>query len=259
MDILADTEQLILVGSREPVGYFAYPGYPPDKLVPADCAVFELATLQHDMADALERLSDRLEVSNNEATVVSGNKPGLPKGDLNPETIAMAIAALLPEQTIISEEAMTSEIPLLPITANSAPHDLLVTTGGAIGQGMAVAIGAAIACPDRKVLNLQADGAGMYTLQSLWTQAREELDVTTIIYSNRLYKCLYVECERVGAGEPGRIARDMLTLDAPEIDWVKLAEGMGVPARRVTSLDEFNRSLDNFISEPGPGLIEAVV
>jgi acetolactate synthase-1/2/3 large subunit len=132
-------------------------------------------------------------------------------------------------------------------------------TGGSIGQGLPVATGAAIACPDRKVLALQADGGGMYTLQSLWTQAREGLDVTNVIFANRQYRILSIEFMRVGAGEPGPKARDMLDIGRPDLDWVALAEGMGVTARRATTLAEFNRALADFVPEAGPNLIELVL
>jgi acetolactate synthase-1/2/3 large subunit len=145
------------------------------------------------------------------------------------------------------------------MTANSPPHDWLMVPGGAIGGGLPMATGAAVACPDRKVLSLQADGSGMYTLQALWTQARESLNVTTVIYANRQYKILNIEFERVGAGEQGKVAHDMFSLDQPELDWVKLAGGMGVPAKRITTLEDFARTLAAYLKEPGPNLIELVL
>jgi len=124
---------------------------------------------------------------------------------------------------------------------------------------MPLATGAAVACPDRKVLCLEADGSGMYTLQALWTQARETLDVTTVIFANRAYRILAMEHQRIGAGDPGPKAHDIMSLDRPELDWVSLATGLGVPARRVTSAEEFNQCLEAFLKEPGPNLIEAII
>jgi acetolactate synthase-1/2/3 large subunit len=171
----------------------------------------------------------------------------------------MTVAALLPENVIVAEEAITSGFPLLPMTANSPPHDWLMVPGGAIGGGLPMATGAAVACPDRKVLSLQADGSAMYTLQALWTQAREGLNVTTVIYANREYKILNIEFDRVGAGEQGKVAHDMFSLDQPALDWVKLAGGMGVPAKRITSLEDFGKTLAAYLKEPGPNLIELVL
>jgi len=162
-------------------------------------------------------------------------------------------------QAIVVDEAVTSALALQPATVQASPHDWLFNTGGALGQGPPVATGAALACPGSRVLSLQADGSGMYTLQSLWTQAREALNVTTVIYANRLYRILNIEHHRLGAGPPGPKARAMITLDRPELDWVKLAEGLGVPAIRVTTTREFNQALNNFLKEPGPNLIEAVI
>jgi len=155
------------------------------------------------------------------------------------------------------DESISDGFSVLPRTAGAPPHDWLFITGGAIGQGMPMATGAAIACPDRKVINLQADGSAMFTLQSLWTQARESLDITTIIYANRRYRILEIEYERAGAGAPGPKAQDMFSLSRPNLDWVKLSEGMGVPARRVHSAEAFHRQLAAYLREPGPNLIEA--
>jgi acetolactate synthase-1/2/3 large subunit len=258
VDTLAGTKHLIIVGSKPPVGFFAYPDKP-SWLTPEDCEIHTLATPEQDGIDALERLAQAIGADKCEVTFTPLNKYELPQGELSLETIGMTIAALLPENAIVAEEAITSGFPLLPMTANSPPHDWLMVPGGAIGGGMPMATGAAVACPDRKVLNFQADGSAMYTLQSLWTQAREELNITTVIYANREYKILNIEFERVGAGEQGKVARDMFSLEQPELDWVKLAGGMGVPAKRVTTLEDFGKTLAAFIKEPGPNLIELVI
>lgn len=258
VETLAGTSHLIIVGSKPPVGFFAYPDKP-SWLTPADCAIHTLATPEQDGVDALMRLAHATGADKCEASLMPLNKFELPKGDLTVETIGMAVAALLPEHAIVAEEAITSGFPLLPMTVNAPPHDWLMVPGGAIGGGMPMATGAAVACPERRVLCLQADGSGMYTLQALWTQAREGLNVTTVIYANREYKILNIEFQRVGAGKQGKVARDMFALDQPELNWVKLAEGMGVPAKRVTTLEDFGKTLAAFLKEPGPNLIEAVL
>ncbi|NKB39297.1 MAG: acetolactate synthase large subunit [Gammaproteobacteria bacterium] len=258
VETLAGTRHLIVVGSKPPVGFFAYPDKP-SWLTPEDCEVHTLARPDQDGLDALQRLAQSLGVDQQAATLMEYKKLDLPQGDLNPETIGMAVAALLPENAIVAEEAITSGFALMPMSVCSPAHDWLMVPGGAIGGGMPMATGAAIACPDRKVLNLQADGSAMYTLQALWTQARENLNVTTIIFANREYKILNIEFDRVGAGEQGRIAHDMFSLDQPALDWVKLAGGMGVTAKRVTELDDFCKTLAAYLNEPGPNLIEAVL
>jgi acetolactate synthase I/II/III large subunit len=258
VETLSGTRHLIVVGSKPPVGFFAYPDKP-SWLTPDDCAIHTLATPEQDGVDALERLAHALGADKSEPTIMPLNKYELPQGELNLETIGMVIAALLPENAIVAEEAITSGFPLMPMTTNSPAHDWLMVPGGAIGGGLPMATGAAIACPDRKVLSLEADGSAMYTLQSLWTQAREGLNVTTVIYANREYKILNIEFARVGAGEQGQVARDMFALDRPELDWVKLAGGMGVPAKRVSTLEDFGKTLAIFMKEPGPNLIELLL
>ena len=258
VDTLAGTRHLIVVGSKPPVGFFAYPDKP-SWLTPEDCEVHTLARPDQDGIDALQRLAQSMGVEQEPAVLTDYRKLDLPQGELNPETIGMAVAALLPENVIVAEEAITSGFALMPMSVCSHAHDWLMVPGGAIGGGMPLATGAAIACPDRKVLNLQADGSAMYTLQALWTQAREQLDVTTVIFANREYKILNIEFERVGAGEQGKIAHDMFSLDQPALDWVKLAGGMGVTAKKVRELDDFCKTLAAYLNEPGPNLIEVVL
>ena len=258
VDTLAGTKHMIIVGSKPPVGFFAYPDKP-SWLTPEDCQVHTLARPEQDTLDALQRLVSALGAEQTAATMLEEKKLELPEGDLIPETIGMTIAALLPENAIVAEEAITSGFPLMPMTATSPAHDWLMVPGGSIGGGMPLATGAAVACPDRKVLNLQADGSAMYTLQALWTQARENLNVTTVIFANREYKILNIEFERVGAGEQGQIAHDMFSLDKPPLDWVKLAAGMGVNAKRVSTLEDFGKTLSAYIKEDGPNLIELVL
>jgi acetolactate synthase I/II/III large subunit len=186
-------------------------------------------------------------------------RPEQPTGELNAESIARAIGALLPEGAIVSDEANTSGTFLPTFTAGAPRHDWLSLTGGSIGQGLPVAVGAAIACSDRPVLALEADGSALYTLQSLWTMAREQLDVTTVVLSNRRYAILRMELARVGATASGTRALEMLDIAPPEIDFVALARGFGVPATRPETAEGFAVDLERAFAEPGPHLIEAVI
>jgi acetolactate synthase I/II/III large subunit len=256
---LAGAKHLILVGAKSPVSFFAYPGKPSD-LVPDGCVAQEVAG-HLGAADALIALADEL-APQDIAPVAAAARPQLPGGALTAFSAAAVIGALLPERAIVVDEANTSG-PGLPAAMAGAPaHDVLTLTGGAIGFGLPVAIGAAIAAPDRPVLSLQADGSAMYTISALWTQARENLDVTTVIYNNGAYDILRIELQRVGAQSadaPGSKALDLLDLHRPAIDFVKIAEGMGVPARRAATAEEFAAALTDAFAEPGPHLIEAVV
>jgi acetolactate synthase I/II/III large subunit len=263
---LAGVTDLVLAGARSPVSFFAYPGKPSD-LVPEGCEVHVLAEGHHDVGGALAALAEAVGAPAASAGAGGGggggqgvDRPALPTGGtLRPEAIAQAVGALLPEGAIVSEEAVTSSLSLPAHTADAPPHDWMTLTGGAIGQGMPLAVGAAVACPGRKVLNLQADGSALYTIQSLWTQAREGLDVVTVLYSNRSYAILNMELNRVGAEATGPKARALLDLSEPDIDFVALARGLGVPASRATTADELSDQLARALATEGPTLIEAVV
>jgi acetolactate synthase-1/2/3 large subunit len=254
---LEGLRHLILAGAHAPVSFFAYPGKPSD-LVPDGCEVLTLAAPGDDIIAALEGLAAAVDAGNDLA-VTDAPRPRRPTGALGAETIGLAIGALLPEGAIVSDEANTSGTFLPGCTAGSPRHDWLTLTGGAIGQGLPVAVGAAIACPDRQVLALEADGSALYTLQSLWTMAREQLDVTTVILSNRRYAILRMELARVGATASGERALQMLDIAPPEIDFVAIAEGFGVPASRPESAEEFSDALERAFAEPGPHVIEAVI
>ena len=173
--------------------------------------------------------------------------------------MAAVIAALLPEQAIVVDESITSGRALMPTTRNSRPHDWLTNPGGSIGTGLPLAVGAAVACPDRKVVCLESDGSGMYTLQGLWTMAREQLDVVTVLFNNRTYEILKGEFRYVGAGVAGAKARDMLEIGRPDLDWVSLAKGQGVPGIRVETLDALAHELDGAFRQRGPRLIEVMI
>ncbi|MEJ7929377.1 acetolactate synthase large subunit [Ramlibacter sp. AN1015] len=256
---LREVEQLVLVGAKAPVGFFAYPGQP-SVLTPKDCAIHTLASPAHDLQHALEWLADELGVPTSLApSTPELARPALPEGTLTAQAVMTALAALMPENSILCDESVSSGRTLFGFTHNAPRHDYLQITGGSIGIGIPLATGAAIACPQRKVICLQADGSAMYTAQGLWTQAREQLDVVTIIFSNRSYAILRNELKALGAGEPGRNARRMLELDQPPLDWVQLARGMGVEGTRATSAEAFREALRRALAEPGPHLIEAVL
>ncbi|MBV6303703.1 acetolactate synthase large subunit [Candidimonas humi] len=256
---LEGTEQLILIGARTPVAFFAYPGKP-SVLIPEACEVITLASPADDLPQTLERLADA--VGANGATpiqVAEGGRLELPTGPLTASSVIQAIGALSPENAIICDESVSSGRDSFKWTWNAAPHDFLQITGGAIGIGIPLATGAAVACPDRKVILMQADGSGMYTVQGLWTQAREQLDVVTVVFANRRYAILHNELKMVGAGEPGRNARRMLNLDEPSIDWVHMAQAAGVEAARASDSAAFIDLLRAALARKGPFLIEAVI
>jgi acetolactate synthase-1/2/3 large subunit len=173
--------------------------------------------------------------------------------------LGQTLAALQPDGAIVVDEGATSGLAWFALSAAAPPHDCLSLTGGAIGQGLPSAVGAALACPDRKVVAFQADGSGMYTLQSLWTMARESLDVTVVVAANRAYRILQAELGRAGIFEPGPKAASLTDLTHPELDWVSLAKGMGVPGTRVDTAEAFADAFRRAIAAPGPKLIEALL
>jgi acetolactate synthase I/II/III large subunit len=254
---LAGARHLILAGARAPVSFFAYPDQP-SFLTPNGCQVHVLAEGGDDVPGALAALAD-LVAADTKPVPQPPQRPALPDGDLTAQTAAQVIGALLPEGAIVSDEANTSGFWLPGATAGAPPHDWLTLTGGAIGQGLPLATGAAAAGRGRPVLALEADGSAMYTISALWTHARERLDVTTIIFSNRSYAILSMELERVGAVATGEAARSLLDLSRPALDFTALANGMGVPASRAHTAGEFASQLRQALAEPGPHLIEAAL
>ncbi|MBA1149434.1 acetolactate synthase large subunit, partial [Ectothiorhodospiraceae bacterium WFHF3C12] len=255
--LLADVKHLFLVETVPPVAFFAYPDQP-SWLTPESCAIHTLAAPGEDAVGALETLC---EVTGAPA-VDAGAALSVPEpasGALTPDTIAQTVAASLPEGAIVADEAVTSRASLPTMTAGCPRHDWMSLTGGALGQSLSAAAGAAIACPDRPVLCLQADGAGMYAPQALWTMVREGLDVTVLIYANRTYRILHNEHARLGLGEVGEAARRLLDIGNPELDWTHIARGMGMPAVRVGDNEALHRELGIALNEPGPHLIEAVI
>ena len=255
---LAGTRHLILAGASSPVSFFAYPGRPGTPL-PDDCEVHVLAEGRDDVPGTLESLAD-LVAADAKPVAQQPDRPSLASlqdGALTAQSAADVIGALLPDAAIVCDEANTSGIWLPAATAGAPPHDWLSLTGGAIGQGLPLATGTAIACPDRPVLALEADGSAMYTISALWTHAREQLDITTVIFSNRSYAILTIELQRTGAQTTGAAARDLLDLTRPAIDFTAVAAGLGVPASRASTVAEFGARLTAALAEPGPHLIQA--
>ena len=253
---LAGLKHVILVGAPAPIGFFAYPNKP-GRMYPPDCAVHVLARPEQDPAEALARLAEAL--GTNPATAGAPPTQHAPaRGAINPESFAQTLAALLPENAIVVDESVSFGRSIYNACAGAAPHDWLQLTGGAIGGGVPMATGAAIGAPGRRVVALQADGSAMYTLQGLWTQARERLDVTTVILSNRKYAILLGEYRGVGAN-PGRTAMDMMDLSNPDLDWVRLAGGMGVDGARAETMEQFADLFGQANARPGPFVIELVI
>jgi acetolactate synthase I/II/III large subunit len=252
---LDGVRHLVLVDAKSPVSFFAYPGKASD-LVPAGCTVHTLVRPGEDAARALDALAEAVGAPGDAGAPAPATHPDTPSGGLSTETLAAAVGATLPEGTVVVDEGNTSGLFVAGATAGAPRHDWLTLTGGAIGIGLPMATGAAVAAPDRPVLCLQADGSAMYTLQALWTQAREGLNVTTVILSNRSYAILNMELHRVGADAGGPQARRLLDLTDPELDFCDMARGMGVPARRVENAEDLVSALQNGFREPGPSLIE---
>jgi acetolactate synthase I/II/III large subunit len=258
VEFLQGYEQFILVGAQVPVAFFAYPGKP-SLLVPEIADIKTLAAIDACAVSALNLLSEKLSAPAEPRCRQARIEPSIPAGPLTPQAIGKSLNLLLPEQAILSDEGVTCGLDIFNWTEGAAPHDWLTLTGGAIGQGLPLSLGAAVACPDRKVVALQADGSAMYTVQALWTMAREKTDVTVVLLNNRSYAILNIELARVGAGEPNDKTLSMLNLSPPPIDWVQIAQGMGVRATRSRTADEFHRQFAQALKTNGPCLIEAVM
>ena len=254
---LADIEHLVLLGANPPASFFAYPNMP-NMMTPENCEHFVLAGREHDIPASLEALAAELDAHGAKIMLPSLEPLQVPgDGSLNGDLVMQTVAALLPENAVLCDESVTSGRQLLKLTGRCKPHDYLQITGGAIGIGSPLATGAAIASPGRQVVSLQADGSTMYTLQGLWTQAREQLQICTIILANNAYRILQGELKHVGVDNPGERAKQMLNLDNPNLDWVSLAKGMGVPAVSVGTVDELVRAMKAAMAGEGPSLIEA--
>lgn len=261
VEALGGVQSLVLAGALDPVAFFAYPDQP-SRFAPEGATLHMLADPRSnvDATLALEALAQALEAppfsmpSRPVQTFLATGQP------LDPDSMSRAMASLLPEGAIVVNEAVTTGLMWNAVYASSAPpHTMLGITGGAIGQGLPTALGASLACPDRRVIAFQADGSGLYTLQTLWSMAREGTDVTVVVCANRRYRILQAELARSGITEPGPKALALTDLTAPVIDWVSLARGFGVPASRVSTDGEFADALKGTFAEPGPSLIEAVL
>jgi acetolactate synthase-1/2/3 large subunit len=244
---------MILVEAEPPVSFFGYPGRR-STVAPEECRMHVLAAEGEDGVAALESLPQSAAAP---APLAPAEAP--PVGELTPESIGLALAALLPEGSIVSDEMVSSGEAVNAALQHAASHDLLPVTGGSIGQGLPVAVGAALACPGRKVFALEADGSAMYSLQALWTMAREGLDVVVVVFNNRRYRILDVEMRRTAMAEAGPLADRMIDIGQPAIDWVRLSEALGVEASRASTNAEFVSLLDSAIRHRGPRLIEAVL
>jgi len=260
IDHIKDVENLILLGAPAPVSFFAYPNVP-SVIAAEGCEQFVLAGPDDDMDQVLEDLLEALDAVDVKPDVNPLDIPDLASGPLDVTKAATAVAHFMPENTVVIDEAVTSSFAMYPATTTAQPHDWLNLTGGAIGWGLPAAVGAAIACPDRKVLCLEGDGSAMYTIQSLWTMAREHLDVTVVIFNNAKYSVLEMEFARTGArgGKPGPNAASVLDIGSPVMDFVAMATGMGVQASRAATAEEFNEQFAAAMSAKGPRLIDAVV
>jgi acetolactate synthase-1/2/3 large subunit len=257
IELLKPFRNLILIGGKAPVGFFAYPDMPSELFAPGT-RVHTLARIDQDVPFALAALVDAVGAEKTGPTVSRFDLPDRPTGAITPEKLGTLIAATLPENAIVIDESITTGRTFYAATETAHPHDWILPTGGAIGFAMPVAIGAAVACPDRKVVCLESDGSGMYMPQALWTQAREDLNVLTLVLANRKYQILRMEMANVGANI-GPTASALLDIDRPTIDWVSLARSFGVEATRAETMDDLSQQIDSGMATDGPRLIEVVL
>jgi acetolactate synthase I/II/III large subunit len=259
---LSAYEVVLLAGAQEPVTFFGYPGIR-SRILSDEQERIILCTDRQDVIGALQSLADNLDVPlrfANKGDLFSRlNRPALPSGELTVEKACLTFAALQPENAIIVDEAVTTRYSYIPLSSGLPPHSILTVAGGSIGYGIPCATGAAIACPDRPVIDLQADGSALYTVQALWTQAREGLNVTTLLCSNRSYRILQIELNRAGLTSFGPNTKRLTQLTNPAIDWVRVAEGLGVPGVAVDTAEDLGREIGRALAEPGPHLIEMML
>lgn len=259
LPVMREAGNLVLAGAREPVAFFAYPDKP-SRLMPDGAVLTELADNGADIEGALEALAAELDaLTTPPANIAQPRTPDIPTGPNNASTIAPVLGAKIPEGAIIVDESVSTGREFFFETAGAPPHDWLNNRGGSIGYGPPVAVGAAIACPDRKVILLQSDGSGMYTPQALWTMAREGLDITVLLFANHSYNILRGELTNVGVQNPGPRAIDMLSLDRPALDWLALARGMGIEAVRADDAPALAKAIDAGLASDGPYLIEVAM
>jgi acetolactate synthase-1/2/3 large subunit len=259
LEVLKPFKRIVLIGARAPIGFFAYPGKP--AILTRDGAeILTLADAGADLSAALNALCSATNATETPpAHVVTADQPTRPTGPINLDTLAAVIARAIPENAIVVDESVTTGRAFSPATKGAPRHTWLNNCGGSIGYGMPAAIGAAIACPERKVMCLTGDGSAMYTVQSLWSMARENLDITVLIFANRSYKILRGELTNVGVQNPGPRAIDMLSLDRPALDWMQMARSMGVEACSVSDCAALETALDDGLTRSGPTLIEVML
>jgi acetolactate synthase-1/2/3 large subunit len=255
---LQGLDTLVIVGSKPPVSFFAYPGKP-GWLSPENANLVQMGDHTFDAIDTLTRIADSLGAPSGVTKVAQRVEHELESGPINAVELGKIIANRLPENAIVSDEGATNGLGAFLMTGNAAPHDWLTLTGGAIGQGLPLALGAAVACPDRKVLALEADGSAMYTVQALWTMVREDLDITVLILNNGSYAILNIELARVGVEQPGPTALSLLDLTNPAIEWTDIAKGMGMAGERVDTVEALDGAVARAMSERGPRLIEVIL
>jgi acetolactate synthase-1/2/3 large subunit len=262
LELLSGYQVIVLACAGEPVTFFGWQGYP-SRLLNDGHQICRIHADNKSLPQALEDLADALDAPGKNAAAGAGfskiERPEIPGGKLTATKAGTLLAALQPENAIIVNESITSGGAYLPLAVSAPPHTMMALPGGAIGYGMPCAVGAAIACPQRPVISFQADGAAMYTLQSLWMQARESLDITTLICSNRKYNILKIEFARAEIENPGQYAQSLTDIGNPDIDWVQISQGLGVPAVSVDSCEALVRELKRALAEPGPHLIEMVI
>jgi acetolactate synthase-1/2/3 large subunit len=252
---LKDLDALVLIGARDPVSFFAYT-HVASVLRPPACELINVGPPGTDTLAALRALVDALAAA--PVAAPAGETPSAPTGELTTRSLADALAATLPEDVIVSDESNTAGVHFFGAARFAARHSWMTLNGGAIGMGLPLALGAAVGAR-RRVLALEADGSMMYTLQALWTMARESLDVTVVGLSNRSYAVLNFERQRVGVTREGSASQRMLEIDDPTLDLCALARGLGVPSARATSADELVTALRRSYATPGPMFIEAVL
>ena len=255
---LAGTDLMVLVGTKAPVSFFAYPDKP-SVLAPQSATQCVLVDRDSDALDALTRLADYLNAPPTPEVVTDPADYPLGDGAIDANELGKVIANRLPEQAIVCDEGATNGLGAFLLTANAPPHDWLTLTGGAIGQGLPLAVGAAIACPEQKVIALEADGSGMYTVQALWTMVREQLDITVVLLNNRSYAILNIELSRVGVEQPGPTALSLLDLSNPDLEWTEIARGMGMQALKVETVAAFDQAFAEAMAHKGPRLIEVIL
>lgn len=258
LDMLDGADLIVLAGAKRPVAFFAYPGKP-SVLVPTGCELATLAAPTDDVVAALTELAGALGAPAEPELLQGPRDLVKPGAALDARSAASVIARCLPEGAIVVDEAITGSMFAQQASTGAPPHDWLQLMGGSIGDGLPLAVGAAVACPDRKVICLEGDGSGMYTVQALWTMARERLDVINVIFANRSYAILNIEFERVGVGAPGPRALSMLDMDNPALRWTEIASGMGVNSERVETAEAFEAVLRSMVKTPGPHLIEVML